>query len=654
MLRGTWRPSITLLIAMIVVLPIVVVSVLLVSLSWAAGARVSESLGHEVMAAAARSTEAEVRGYLGEAVRTSDRYARRLETGALPDPPTDAWERAMFDDLTTEPHVASICYGNAAGDATWLLRGPGRLEVGRSRGGGADQTVEFPVDPKTGALGRTPLRTYTYDPRTRPWWKVAVDHQGPLWTPIYPWFVGNSNDATVGAGYTRKIVGDDGRPRGVLVVDVTLGGLSGFLHQLDFSSRGRVFIIDDEGRLVAASHGRVTDDKGDRSLAPASVLTAARRAATAQAGSRIDVDGTPARAQVTSLTPYPGIEWRLVTVLPESAFLAEAQRVRRRAVLAGAGVALASLAVCMGLSRYLSRPVVRMTHHVQRVGGGDFDARLELTSARELAVLSHEINRMAGGLRERMALEHSLALAMQVQQSLLPAKDPLHANLDVAGRSRYCDHTGGDYFDFIDVSPVSESSLLIAVGDVMGHGIAAALLMASARAALRTNALDRRPGLGQLMTRVNRILSSDNRHNRFMTLSLIQVDGVSGRVAWSSAGHDPAIVYDAAADGFRELEGGEIPLGIMEDVEYREYVAEPLSPGSVLIVATDGVWETFDEKDQQYGKERLRAVVRAHHACPATAIAAALEADLAAFRGRRAYADDVTFVIVKPGAAQRG
>lgn len=636
---------------MIVVTPIVVVSVLLVSLSRAAGARVSESLSREVMSAAARSTMAEVRDYRGEAVRTSDRYAHRLEAATLPDPPTEAWERAMFDDLATEPHVASICYGNAAGDATWLLRGPGRLEVGRARGGGADQTVELPVDPKTGALGHTPLRTYTYDPRTRPWWKVAVDHDGPRWTPIYPWFTGDSNDATVGAGYARKMIGDGGRLRGLLVVDATLGRLSDFLRQLDFSSRGRVPIIDDEGRLVAAAQGRVTDERGDRTLTPASVLTAARRAATAQAGSRIDVDGTPARAQVTSLTPYPGIEWRLVTVLPESAFLAEAQGVRRKTVLAGAGVAIASLALGMGLSRYLSGPVVRMTRHVQQVGNGDFEARLDLTSACELAVLSSEINRMAGGLRERMALENSLALAMQVQQSLLPAKDPLDANLDVVGRSRYCDNTGGDYFDFIDMSPVSESSLLIAVGDVMGHGIAAALLMASARAALRTNVLDR-PALGQLMTRVNGILSSDNWHNRFMTLSLIQIDGVTRRVAWASAGHDPAIVYDAAADEFRELEGGEIPLGILQDVEYHQYVAEPMAPGSVLIVATDGVWEAFDERDQQYGKDRLRNIVRAHHARPAVDIAAALEADLSAFRGRRAFADDVTFVVVKPTATK--
>jgi sigma-B regulation protein RsbU (phosphoserine phosphatase) len=652
MTRGPWRPSISILIAMIVVSPIVVVSVLLVCLSWASSARVSESLGREVMTGAARSAATEVRDYLSDAVRTSDRYARRLEGGVLPDPPKEAWERPMLDDLMTTPNVASICYGNAAGDATWLLRGPGRLEIGRAHAGAENGAIEFAFDPAAAVPRGPPLRVYTYDPRTRPWWSAATNSDGPRWTPIYPWFAGNSADTTIGAGYVRKFTNPDGALRGVLVIDVTLGALSGFLRQLDLSTRGgRVFIIDNDGRLVAASHGPVTDDAGERNMLSASLLPTSSNSSAGGDSSRhfqpgnlrVAIDGAPARAQVSELNPYPGIQWRLITALPDSAFLADAQAVRRRSLVTGAAVTLASLALGVALSRYLSDPVLSMTRHVKRVGAGDFDARLHLRAARELSVLSDEINAMAGGLKQRMVLEQSLAVAMQVQQSLLPEKDPAHAKLDVAGRSRYCDHTGGDYFDFIDVAPLSESSLLLAVGDVMGHGIAAALLMASARASLRTNILDQ-PTLGQLMTRINRILAANNRHSRFMTMAILKIDGDSGALTWASAGHDPPILYHAQADQFRELDGGEIPLGIMEDVEFQEYRGESLKNDSVLVIATDGVWETFNEKDEQYGKGRLRALIRAHHASPA----AALEADLAAFRGARSYADDVTFVIVKP------
>jgi sigma-B regulation protein RsbU (phosphoserine phosphatase) len=180
----------------------------------------------------------------------------------------------------------------------------------------------------------------------------------------------------------------------------------------------------------------------------------------------------------------------------------------------------------------------------------------------------------------------------------------------------------------------------------MGHGIPSALVMATARAALRTSALRNEP-LAELMTRTNQVLAADNRHNRFMTLSLVHIDAESRIVKWASAGHDPAILFDPRSQSFRELEGGDVALGVVEGVEYQEYRSDPLPADGVMVIGTDGVWEMFDETGAMYGKERLQAVVKAHHAEPSAGIAAALEADLKHFRGKANPADDVTFVIVK-------
>jgi len=234
------------------------------------------------------------------------------------------------------------------------------------------------------------------------------------------------------------------------------------------------------------------------------------------------------------------------------------------------------------------------------------------------------------------------------------AGDPVAPLLDVAGRSKYCDETGGDYYDFIDVGRVGESTMLVAVGDVMGHGIPAALVMATARAALRSVALGENR-LADLMTRTNQVLAQDNRHHRFMTLSLLMIDARTRVVRWASGGHDPAFVYDPATDSSQLLDGGDIPLGVMPGYEYQEFTTDPLPPESVIVIGTDGVWEMFDEgQQQQYGKERMQHIVREHHARPAKDIAAALEADLSRFAGGCNPADDVTFVIVKlvPPAAQ--
>ncbi|MGH7133543.1 MAG: SpoIIE family protein phosphatase, partial [Phycisphaerales bacterium] len=618
------RLSISVIVALIVVLPIIAVSAALLALAWAASARVSENLGSHVMTAAAGSVAAKIDSFLGEATRVSDRYAQRIASGTLP--PSDPslgfqpWERTMFDDLSTTPAIASICYGNTRGDATWLLRGESRLEIGRVDGARAGHALEFTVDPATGAAVGDPLRVYTYYPRQRPWWSVAMSSPTPMWTPVYTWFTGNTADTTIGTGYTRQIHAPDGALRGCLVIDVTLGALNDFLRQLDVAETGYVFIIDPDDRLIAASAGAISDKDGARYLvasapqpeafAVAAAMSQAKRTRSDPSTLNVTINGEPARATVTPLAAYPGITWRLVTVLPESAFMAEAHAVRTRAIIAAIVAVLASLLFGLLLSRRLSAPVVQITEHVKRVGAGDFDARLNLAGAQELVVLSQEINRMAAGLKDRMQLQHSLAVAMEVQQSLLPASDPTHSRLDAAGHSKYCDQTGGDYYDFIDVAPITPDCMLIAVGDVMGHGIAAALWMATARAAIRTEALGG-AGLARLMTRTNRVLSLNNRHHRFMTLSLVRIDAAPPRrsVTWASAGHDPPLCYDPATDTFVELEGGDVPLGVMDDVEYQEYTRENLPAGAVIAIGTDGVWEMSDGKDR-YGKDRLMAVLR--------------------------------------------
>ena len=181
-----------------------------------------------------------------------------------------------------------------------------------------------------------------------------------------------------------------------------------------------------------------------------------------------------------------------------------------------------------------------------------------------------------------------------------------------------------------------------------GHGIAAALLMATARAAVRTVVSQSKVRtLGELMSGVNQVLSDDARHGLFMTLLLLLVDGPGGRVRWASAGHDPVIIYDPAADRFDELSGNDIPLGIEPDIPYREFRREGLAAGSVLLAGTDGIWEATNAAGEMYGKDRLRAFLRTHADRSADEIGKALDEELTRFGGDCAFRDDVTFVVVK-------
>lgn len=642
--------------------PIIVGCGALVFLSSHTNRVISDDLGRQLLTADCNNVAVEVRRQLDEAMRVSDRYTNRIQTGVLPISEARSlieWTGTLLEDLQTTPVVASICYGASDNRAIWLLRlganeqGQERLQLGLVSGAGATDAVEYSWEnPRERPPSTEPSRRYEYIATARPWYEQAMHRSGASWTPVYFWFGRESGEKQTGIGYTRAIRDGRGQIQGALVVDVTLSDLSQFLRNTNIAARGHVFIVDEQGLLVASSVGQVVTDEGKRLRLKdtGTPLTAALGEYHADhpdaVDATLDVEGVAYRVALRSLAPAPGINWFIVGVLPESTFMQEAIASERRSIIFAIGITLASLLAAMALSRRLTRPVHKLAEHVARIGGGDFNSRLELADAREFADLAVRTNHMAEGLAHRIELERAMAIAQEVQQSLLPGSDPTPPGLDIAGRTRYCDETGGDYFDFIDVMAGHDAHTLIAVGDVMGHGVASALLMASARAALRAHAPER-ADLADLLTRVNRVLAADARHNRFMTLALVVVDPLHGKARWASAGHDPTIVYHPASGTFSELEGSGIPLGIMEDAEYQQYQSDGLSNGDLLVIGTDGIWESRSLAGEFFGKDRLRDLMRENASRPSKEIAALIQQSLVAFRGREGSEDDVTFVVVK-------
>ena len=651
-------PSIRTIVALLMAAPVVAIAAVLVTLSSVTAHRVAEDLGRQLMERANGTAQNNVRQYLTSAVRISDLYALRIERGELPTSGLTAWEPTMLDDLLTAPDVASICFGNDSGDSTWLLRHAGRLEVGRADGPRESFTQEFIVNTSTGALDLDhPIRTYQYDPRKRPWYAAALASDTPVWTPIYFWFGDAGADLETGTGYARTIA-DPGTHtvRGVLVIDVTLGALSGFLKRLPLAQQGSIFITDETNHLVASSHGLVNSPDGKRLTLAEHEHPAARAAAVAMSQQtdhgamalceRVRIADEPSRLQVTAFEPQPGLRWSIITAIPERVFLADADRVQRHSILLGLLAVIVAVGLGLLLSRSICKPILELRAHARCVGAGDFESRLHLTKARELQDLSTDLNEMAIGLKERMELRHALMLANEVQQSLLPQAPPRVTGLDIVGHSRYCQTTGGDYYDFIDFAELPLKMTLVAVGDVMGHGLASALLMATARAALRATAL-KEGSLGMLLTRVNAVLARDARHNRFMTMALAVVDPSAGTMRWASAGHDSPFIYSPVRGEFREVSGGDIPLGIADGVQYEEYLVEDVEPGSIIVIGTDGIWEANSLQGEIFGKDRLCSIIRTHSHETAAGIGQAINEALAAHCGGEHYRDDVTFIALK-------
>ena len=241
----------------------------------------------------------------------------------------------------------------------------------------------------------------------------------------------------------------------------------------------------------------------------------------------------------------------------------------------------------------------------------------------------------------------ALALAGNVQRSLIPQAAPKIEGLDVAGRSVSCEEVGGDYFDFLSGTEYSTEKLQVVIGDVSGHGVDAALLMTSARAFIRTRAAQ--PGrISQVVSQMNRDLALDmGDSGHFMTLFFIEIDPRHGTAHWVRAGHEPALMYKPEEDRFEDLVGLGLPLGVDKSFGYTDYEIEDLSAGTIIALGTDGIWEASDAGGHAFGKERFRQIVRASAKENSAAILQSVFDEVNRFSKGLPPHDDITLVIIK-------
>lgn len=322
-----------------------------------------------------------------------------------------------------------------------------------------------------------------------------------------------------------------------------------------------------------------------------------------------------------------------------------------------AGFTLTSLfmviATLIFLRRRIILPIVAVSQGAGEIAKGDLDVSFKPSGSLEIQQLLESFHHMVKGLRQREEMQKSLQIAMEVQQSLLPNAVPQIKGLDIAGRTIYCDETGGDYFDFIELGRNRHERAGIVVADVSGHGISSALLMASARASLRQRAAHE--------GRVDEVISDVNYHltkdvgdtGNFITMFYLVIDSLDSTIHWVRAGHDPAILFDPATDSFTELKGNGVALGLDTDWQYEENSMTDLQPSQILFLATDGIYEARNSKDILFGKDRVLHIIRENYSLSSEEILQAIEDAVSAHRGDTMIEDDMTMVVVKINSLQQ-
>jgi sigma-B regulation protein RsbU (phosphoserine phosphatase) len=256
-------------------------------------------------------------------------------------------------------------------------------------------------------------------------------------------------------------------------------------------------------------------------------------------------------------------------------------------------------------------------------------------------------------LRVKERIEREFALARDVQLELLPDGPPRVDGYDVAFSCRPAAVVGGDTLDFIELH---DGCLGIAVGDVVGKGLPAALVMANLQSMVRGLALRERDP-ARLNGILSEVISSRTTAGRFITFAYVRLDPVSGSLSYSLAGHHPPVI--AGPNGVRLLEKGGLPLGIAAGLGY-ESGADVLSPGETLVIYTDGVIEApphaEDEAaaaDDQYGMKRLVETITGSSGLDSERMLGRILDDLGSYTNHQPLSDDTTIAVVTrpPGLA---
>jgi serine phosphatase RsbU (regulator of sigma subunit) len=241
---------------------------------------------------------------------------------------------------------------------------------------------------------------------------------------------------------------------------------------------------------------------------------------------------------------------------------------------------------------------------------------------------------------ERRAI-HELEIARQVQARLFPQRQPPLATLDYAGLCVQTRHVGGDYYDFLDLG---HERLGLVIGDIAGKGIGAALLMANLQANLRSQCAVAAGHPAELLRSVNRIFYDNTADNAFATLFYAEYDDRTRRLRYANCGHLPGLLLRRTGEVER-LHSTAPVLGLLTEWDCLTGERQ-LLPGDVLAIYTDGITESFDSRDEEFGETRLSdALLRHQSLAPSQMIKAVL--DVVRQFSPREQRDDLTLIIAK-------
>jgi|SRR5580700_40069 sigma-B regulation protein RsbU (phosphoserine phosphatase) len=314
-------------------------------------------------------------------------------------------------------------------------------------------------------------------------------------------------------------------------------------------------------------------------------------------------------------------------------------------------IELAALIIGVVLAKAITKTISELYRATQFVREGNFSHRVAVERKDQLGVLGESFNSMTGSIsrlideqKQLQRLENEISIAREVQDQLFPRGFPKVEGLEIEAICKAARSVSGDYYDFIQLDP---THVAIALGDISGKGISAALLMASLQAALRSQLLT--PGSEQMSTaelvgRLNKHLVRNTGEDRFATFLVAVYDMETRKLRYTNAGHLPGFCLSDSKS--MHLDVGGMVLGIVEDYPYLEGMVD-VPRDAVFIAYSDGLVEPENAYGEEFGVSRLEAAAQRVRQADPKRIATALMTAAEEWSGSPEQADDMTVIVAK-------
>jgi serine phosphatase RsbU (regulator of sigma subunit) len=310
------------------------------------------------------------------------------------------------------------------------------------------------------------------------------------------------------------------------------------------------------------------------------------------------------------------------------------------AMLLRSQISYALIAVCVFLHDLFGpaypSPEARITHNLTAVVGFTFVVHVIQRYAKQREQLDKTVR------QQRDQLLQDVELAAQVQRMFLPIHRPSIAGLEIAGMMQPARGVSGDYYDYM---PIDEHTLQIVIADVAGKGVPAALLMSATAAAVQLEAREKRDML-EVVNRLNSDLHSLSDSNRYVTLLLADIDTRNRSLRYVNCGHNPALLFQAKTHDVVPMSSSCFPIGMFESLACSINPAN-LSAGDILVLYTDGVTEAENSLGEEFGMERLSALIRRGHGLSADGLMNHILESVTDFCREVGFDDDATLLVVK-------